>query len=406
MTRFPLLSLICVFALAACNSNPSLELSADTEPAIYWPGESWQTSTPEQEGLDGQAIAQLDEEFRAGKHGYVDSMLIIRNGRLAFEAYYENDYQAINADLMTGESGPYNYMDATWHPYHQGSDLHTLQSTSKSVMSALVGIAIARGDMPGVNATLGELLPHRNITDPQKAAITLDNILTMRSGFEWEENVSYLDPRNDAIIVESTDDWVAYLLAKPIAYEQGTTYYYNSISSQLLSEIVTTATGRGLDNFAEEVLFGPIGIKDYFWKTTAEGTKDVSGGLYLKARDLARFGLLFERGGEWNGEQVVPADWVARSTEPMVDDTSPENPNRNRGYGYQWWIHRHGDNGQPFMYGTSGWGGQYALIVPELNLIGVFTGWRIYAGQPSSSAVSLFYDRVVVPAAQAAAGGE
>ena len=402
MTRFPLLSLVFVFALAACDSDSSLEPPVDTKTAISWPGESWQTSTPEQEGLDAQAIAQLDEEFRAGKHGYVDSMLIIRNGRLAFEAYYENDYPTINADLMTGESGPYNYYDASWHPFYQGSDLHTLQSTSKSFMSALVGIAIARGDLPGVNATLGELLPHRHITDPQKAAITLDNILTMRSGFEWEEIVSYLDPRNDAIIVESTDDWVAYLLAKPIAYEQGTTYYYNSISTQLLSEIVSTATGRGLDDYAEEVLFGPIGIKDYFWKTAPEGTKDVSGGLYLKPRDLARFGLLFERNGEWDGKQIVPAAWVAKSSAPIVQDTWPEDPDYNSGYGYQWWIHRHGNDGKPFMYGTSGWGGQYALIVPDLKLVGVFTGWRIYAGPRHESVVKLFYDRVVMPAAQAA----
>ena len=211
-------------------------------------------------------------------------------------------------------------------------------------MSALVGIAIARGDLPGVDTTLGELLPHREITDPQKAAITLDNILTMRSGFEWEELVSYLDPRNDAIAVESTDDWVAYLLAKPIAHDQGTSYYYNSISTQLMSVIVSTATGRGLGDYAEGVLFGPIGIKDYFWKTAPEGFGDVSGGLYLKPRDLARFGLLFERDGEWNGEQIVP----------------------------------------------------------ELNLVGVFTGWRIYDGPRSESAVRLFYDRVVMSAAHAA----
>jgi hypothetical protein len=90
-------------------------------------------------------------------------MLIIRNGRMAFEAYYENDYRTINADLVTGESGPWNYYDVNWHPFYKGSDLHTIQSSTKSFMSALVGIAIARGDLPGVSATLGELLPHRNI---------------------------------------------------------------------------------------------------------------------------------------------------------------------------------------------------------------------------------------------------
>jgi len=99
MTRFPWSSLICVFALAACDSNSSLEPLVDTGTPISWPGESWQTWAPEQEVLNGQAIVQLDEEFRAGKHGYVDSMLIIRNGHLTFEAYYENNYRTINEEL-------------------------------------------------------------------------------------------------------------------------------------------------------------------------------------------------------------------------------------------------------------------------------------------------------------------
>ncbi len=202
MTRFPSLGLFCVFALAACGPPEPPEppeSPAEARSMVSWPGEDWQGSTPEREGLDAQAIAQLDEEFRSGKHGYVDSMLIIRNGRMAFEAYYENDYQTINADLVHGESGPWNYYDVNWHPFYKGSELHTMQSSTKSFMSALVGIAIARGELPGVGATLGELLPHRQIADPKKAAITLENILTMTPGFEWEEDVSYWDPRNDAV---------------------------------------------------------------------------------------------------------------------------------------------------------------------------------------------------------------
>jgi CubicO group peptidase (beta-lactamase class C family) len=393
-----------MFALAACEPNSSPEPPADTATAVSWPGDNWQTSTPEQEGLDSQAITKLDEELRAGKHGYVDSMLIIRNGRMAFEAYYENDYRTINADLVTGESGPWNYYDVNWHPFHMGSDLHTIQSSTKSFMSALVGIAIARGDLPGVSATLGDLLPHRKITDPQKAAITLNNILTMTPGFEWEEDVSYWDPRNDAIQVELTDDWVAYLLDKPLVHEQGTSYKYNSTNTQLMSEMVSTASGRALDEYAEELLFGPIGIKDYAWKDAPEGFKDVAGGLYLKPRDLARFGLLYEREGEWDGRQIIPAEWVAKSAESHVADTAPGNPNFNVGYGYQWWVFNDGSDGRPYMYGSWGWGGQFALIVPELDLIGVFTGWNVYDGQDYVSTYRLFYDRVVVPTAQAAGG--
>jgi len=400
MTRSRSLGLCFAIALAACSPNTPPESTT----AFSWPGEDWQRSTPEQEGLDAQAIERLDKEFRSGKHGYVDSMLIVRNGRLVFEAYYENDYRAINADLVSGDSGPWNYYDVTWHPFYKGTDLHTMQSTTKSFMSTLVGIAIASGELPGVGATLGELLPHRSISNPQMAAITLENILTMTPGFEWEENVPYSDPRNDAIRVESTDDWVAYLLAKPLAHDQGTTFNYNSTNTQLMSEIVSTATGRSLDEYAEELLFGPIGIEEYFWKDAPEGFKDVAGGLYLKPRDLARFALLYEREGEWDGEQIVPAEWVARSAEPHVRDTEPEDPDFDVGYGYQWWVYDDGSNGGPLMYGTWGWGGQFALIVPEFDLIGVFTGWNIYDDPDIEYAFQLFYDRVVLPTAQAAAG--
>jgi len=399
MTTSRLLPAFCVFLIAACDSTPPDDPLSNASTTIAWPAESWETSTPAKEGLDAIAIAQLDEEIRAGKHGYVDSMLIVRNGRLAFEAYYDNDYRARNADLVTGESGPWNYYDVTWHPFYKGTELHTIQSTTKSFMSALVGIAIARGDLPGVDATLGELLPHRNIDDPQKAGITLDNILTMRPGFEWEEDVSYWDPRNDAVLVESTDDWVAYLLDKPLVEEQGSRFNYSSTNTQLLSEMVSTATGRPLNEYAEELLFGPIGIRDYAWKDAPEGFKDVAGGMYLKPRDLARFALLYEREGVWDGKQVLPAEWIARTSTPLVADVSPESPDFNVGYGYQWWIYNHGNDDLPFMYGTWGWGGQFALIVPELDLVGVFTGWNVYDGQDHQYAFELFYDRVVMTAA-------
>jgi len=380
----------CLLTLPAWDATAAADRS--------WPGETWEVSTPAREGLDEQAILKLDAEFRSGKHGYVDSMLIVRNGRIVFEARYPRDYKAINAERMTGESGPWNYYDATWHPYYQGSDLHTMQSTTKSVMSALVGIAIARGDLPGVDATLGELLPHRRITDPAKAAITLENVLTMRPGFQWlEDQVSYWDPTNDATRVELTDDWVGYLLQKPLAAPQGTTYNYNSTNTQLMSEIVSTATGRPLDDFAKEHLFSPIGIQSWYWKSAPEGFRDVAGGLYLAPRDLARLALLYLRNGEWNGRQVLPAAWVERSIQPHVKDTSPDDPDDNVGYGYQWWVFNDGSDGRPVMVGTWGWGGQFGLVVPSLDVVAVFTGWNVYDETDFEYAFNLFYDRIVAP---------
>jgi len=382
----------------ACSNSPLPTALTETKQTKSWPDASWQTSTPEREGLNGRAIRKFAGEIRAGKHGYIDSMLIVRNGRLAFESYFENDYETINIGLVTGEPGPWNYYDVNWHPFRIGTELHTIQSSTKSLMSALVGIAIDRGDLSGVDAKLGDLLPHRNISDPDKFDITLENILTMRPGFEWEEDVSYWDPKNDAIRVESTDDWVGYLLAKPLIHKQGTTYKYNSTNTQLMSEIVSTATGRALNDYAEEHLFDPIGIKAYFWKDAPEGFKDVAGGLYLEPRDFARFGLLFARDGKWKDKQIISSDWIARTSHPSVQDTDPNDSDFNVGYGYQWWIFNDGSDGRPIMYGAWGWGGQFALVVPEFDLVGVFTGWNVYDDVDYEYAYQLFYDRVVTSA--------
>lgn len=400
MLRLASLTLCCTLILLACTDADSPAKPLLVSHSQSWPGERWQISTPEKEQLDGNAIALLDKELDSGLHGYVDSMHIIRHGRMVFESYYANDYQKINAPLITDESGPWNYFDVNWHPNYQGGELHTVQSSTKSFTSALVGIAIDRGDLSGVNASLGELLPHRNITDPQKAAITLDNILTMRPGFEWEEDVSYWNPLNDAIRVESTDDWVNYLLKKPMLHPQGSTYRYNSTNTQLMSEIISTATGQALDHYAQQLLFEPIGIKDYFWKEAPEGFTDAAGGLYLTPRDFARFALLYQTEGQWNGRQVISREWVTKSILPYVKDTYPGDPEFNVGYGYQWWIFKDGSDGLPVMYGSWGWGGQFALIVPDLDLVAVFTGWNVYEGSDYEYTYNLFYDRIVLPASK------
>ena len=151
-----------------------------------------------------------------------------------------------------------------------------------------------------------------------------------------------------------------------------------------------------MDDYAEEHLFKPIGIQGYFWKDAPEGFKDVAGGMYFTPRDFARFGLLFVRDGEWSGEQVIPVQWVKDTSTPFVEDVSPESPDFNVGYGYQWWIYKDGKDGRPFMYGTWGWGGQFALIVPELDLVGVFTGWNVYDDVDAEYPFELFYERVVL----------
>ena len=360
---------------------------------VAWPGAEWARVDPASLGLDREAIEKLSGEIEAGQYGNIDSMTIIRHGQVAFEQHYEWDYAAQHKGLNYPSPPPWDYFNADAYPFHGDTDLHSLQSVSKSVMSALIGIAIERGELPGTDATLGELLPHRQFTDPAVKDVTLENVLTMTAGIDWEEDVSYFSLENDATASEALDDWVGYLLSKPMTVEQGTLFDYNSASSQALSEILATATGIPTNVYAERHLFGPIGIRDYHWNSAPEGHTNAGGGLFLTASDLARFTWLFAQNGEWDGEQIVPAEWVARSSRSAIPVYA--NDPDGWGYGYQWWIYRHKTASGPQMYGGWGWGGQFPLIVPELGLIAVFTGWNIKEDADYAYAFDLFYDRIV-----------
>lgn len=372
----------------------SAPLSAD----ISWPQSGWVQSDPASEGMDAEAIGQLDAEIRAGVHGNIDSMMIVRFGRVVFQAEYERDYTEQHQDLSYPSAAPWDYLNQEAYPFRGFTQLHSLQSVSKSVMSALIGIAIDRGELPGLDATLGELLPHRNIVDPALRAIRLENLLTMTSGIQWNEEASYFDPTNDATASEATEDWVGFLLKKPRIKKPGEEFNYNSAVSQSLSEILATATGIPTNIYAERYLFEPIGIKDYYWNDAPEGFSNAGGGLFLAAADLARFTLLFAQMGEWNGRQVISREWIERSRTSWV--TAYPDSGLEWGYGYQWWIYRQSSQSGSGMYGGWGWGGQFPLVVPDLGLVAVFTGWNIRDDADYAYPFDLFYDRIVLPLSQ------
>ena len=155
------------------------------------PGDRWQHADPMSLGVDPAPLQALDEEIRAGAHGNIDSMTIIRGGKIVFDRRYQWDYEAQHAGLVYPSPPPWDYFNARAYPFHKETDLHSLQSVSKSVMSALIGIAISRGELPGTDATLGELLPHRQFADPAVKQVTLENVLKMTAGIDWEEETSY-----------------------------------------------------------------------------------------------------------------------------------------------------------------------------------------------------------------------
>lgn len=362
---------ILAVVTAACGSP-----SAPTPPAAVWPTHGWATATPDAEGFDMAALAALDQEFAAGTHGQVTGMLITRHGRVVIDKTYTHDFDALFAGHGP-ERGPYNYYDPDWHPYYQHGPLHTMQSVSKSVTSTLVGIAIARGEIPGVDA---KLLPYftgfRHDADPRRDTWTLAHVLTMTTGIRWDEStVAYTDPANSCANMEHSPDWVQYVLDQPLAADPGTTFNYNSGATELLAHVLKTATGKHAHEYAAERLFAPLGITDTYWKQTPTGLSDTEGGLYLTPRDLAKIGYLYLRDGMWEGTRLLPEGWVAKATSPLVD-TRPGQP-RSRRYGYKWWVLPHAD-GSAYAYAALGYGGQRLIVVPEQDIVAVFTGWNIY----------------------------
>ena len=338
---------------------------------------------------------------------------MIRHGKIVAEHSYRHDYRAASA-AYDQTSHPYNYYHPDWHPYVKDREPHTLQSVTKSVTSLLIGIAIGRGEIAGVEAPALALLGERAFPDPdgRKAAITLADLLTMRAGIAWDESsFAYTDARNDCAQMEASQDWIQFVLDKPMAADPGTVWVYSSGVSQLLSGILRARTGETADVYAERHLFGPLGIRDYYWKKTPDGLPDTEGGLYLAPRDLARLGQLVLQDGVWEGERILPEGWVRASTELAVDDVAPANGTPDWGYGYQWWLRDDvpaaGSSASPTrLIAGRGYGGQFLLIVPALDLVTVINGWDIFERPPSSMA--LFLERIVPavrPAAAASPSG-
>lgn len=342
---------------------------------IVWPGAEWSRSTPGAQGLLAAPLEDLADEVASGDFGYVDRLFVVAGGHVVLDRRYRRDYAAISRGRDM-EPHQYNYNHPGWHPFYQGTELHTLQSITKSVTSALIGIALDRGEIAGTHIRVLPVFRRyqpRNLDD-RKRSILLVNLLTMQSGIEWHETDRPIGPSNTTIQLEASDDWIGFTLDQPMDSQPGRKWTYNSGASQLLSGILHHATEQHAHEYAERRLFGPLGIEQYHWKVTPGGYADTEGGLYLRAEDLARFGYLFLRDGEWNGEQVLSREWVRMSTARQVEDVAPGSTD-DRGYGFQWW--RLDRPGVPIWAGL-GYGGQYLLVIPDRDIVAVVNSWNIF----------------------------
>lgn len=366
---------LCVFLLAGVGATQSQPAECSTQ----WPVKQWPTADAARVGIRAAELASLDADLKAGRFGHVDSMLVIRCGSVVKQAIYSRDYQKTYGELAKKKgpltptlNGPYNYYDPAWHPFYRNSSLHTLQSISKTVTSVVIGIAIQRGEFPGIDTPVlkfFDLAQVKNVDD-RKQRMTIRHLLTMTAGLEWHESLPYDDPRNSCIIMESLHDWIPFAIDQAMSDEPGRKFNYNSGATQLLSYIFKKATGSDIQDYAARHLFNPLGIKRYFWKRTPTGLTDTEGGLYLRPEDLARIAYLFLRRGQWDGKQIVSHEWVKQSTTPAIEVSADTK------YGFKWWLPAYGGNRSTAWVGN-GFGGQQVIVFPAEEVIVVFTSWNM-----------------------------
>ena len=295
-------------------------------------------------GLDSVAI-----DTAARQLPRLHSLLVSQHGQLMFERYYNGRRVDQPANI---------------------------KSASKSVISALIGIAIERKQIPDVRTPIVTYFPELAIdSDARKRAITIEDLLTMRSGLEGTSNVNYgswVTSRN----------WVQHTLARPMFAAPGAVMEYSTGNSHLLSAILTKATAMSTWQFANEALFKPLGSVVPQWPRDPQGIYFGGNDMLMTPRQMITLGELYLHRGRFNGRQIVPERWVAKSCEGRAREFRPGtrtgrriptgfvDPMRDRKYGYSWWVHELGGHDACFAWG---YGGQYIFVVPDLDMVIVTT---------------------------------
>ncbi len=379
LTRLSLFFTLVLFT-TACSSVDSPGDTAN-ETSFSWP-----SGTMEEAQFATTGVDTLETKITAGKYGYIDQMLILKKGRVIYNKSFENDYQEISRGQSgilgcgyqscqdSNEINIYNYYHPSYHPYYQGSRLHSLQSVTKSIAATILGIAVKDGHIPSLDKQVLDYFEEYDLSQTGEGLreATIHNLLCMQLGISWNENTAPLDSNNQVVQMEKSKDWIQYVLEQPMDSQPGEKWVYSSGASHLMSGIIKRATGMDIAAYAEQHLFGPLAINNYHWKTTPKGFHDTEGGLYLTAEDLAKIGQLYLNKGTWNGRQILSEEWIQEATKKQVIDLYGDGG--QEGYGYQWWR----PGGQEEIWAAMGFGQQFLVVLPKYEVIGVLNGWNIF----------------------------
>lgn len=353
-------ALACQPATEAQNSVTQLPRDG----ASYWPSASWRRADPAQVGLDGAKLSALVDRLRSNAIPGLHSLIVVRHGYVAVEEYFNGS---------------------------SASDVHTMQSVSKSVTSLVTGIAIGEAKLSTASRVF-DLMPRYDSLirgDERKRAVTVGHLLQMKSGINFHESPYEGSPLQR--LNTSSGDWVAIALGEPMNAAPGDLWQYNSGGVIALAAAVQAATNVPFATYAQQKLFQPLGIFTESWfRSPYDGLPHTGGGLNLRALDLARIGYLVLRRGNWNGTQVVPAAWLDESTQIHA-----QRPRSLGGYptdyGYLWWLMPVGAGAATdVMITGSGNLNQWLFVVPRLDLVVVVTGGANQASVPDFMAREIY----------------
>lgn len=324
-------------------------LSSFAQP--YWPTQAWRVSTPEEQGLDSNTLAEA-VEFVLRENVRAHSLLVIRNGFVVADAYF--------------------------YPYASNTR-HDVASVTKSITSTLIGIAIDKGLIKDVKQPVLGFFPDRKAAglDDRKKAMTIEHLLLMQSGLECVNSPTEVT----LFQMLGSPDWIQFMLNLPMTDPPGVRFSYNSGAVHLLSAIVRKTSGMSLLSFARRNLFEPLGISDVSWPTDPRGEDNHGwGDLQLRPHDMAKIGYLILKNGQWEGRPIISSDWVRAATQKKVSLQNGES------YGYLWWMPAQ----PPGLVEARGRGGQRIVIWPEKNALIVFTGGGFEPGRVGSFIIRAF----------------
>lgn len=329
--------------------------------------DGWETASLAEVGINTQAMVAAMTQIGRGTYNELHSLLIVKDGRLVLEEYGSGrmyDYDYGRPDHL----GPIINFDR--------DRLHIVHSVSKSYMSTLIGIAIQEGYIPSEDASLLSFFPeHADAAQSGKDDILLKHVMSMSSGLQWNEwDVGAMDFENsDNFRFQFALDPPGYFFGKPLLHEPGTSFYYNTAGFQMMGEVLRRATAMPVDQFAAQYLFAPLGVTHFAWPQFEHGQVYLVGDLFLKPRDMAKFGQLVLQGGLWNGQQVVPAGWFEMATAESIS-VAHTGYKGYQGYGLHWWRKTFNIGGQAIEgIHADGLAGQAIMVFPSLNLVVVVT---------------------------------